>query len=68
MHAEALGKYKFILQSFAVVGLLVHYAYWGSTFLRREFIFSRWLGARVMVGRELSRAVFPPSTGSRLRA
>lgn len=32
MHAEALGKYKFILQSFAVVGLLVHYRYWGFDF------------------------------------
>jgi phosphatidylglycerophosphate synthase len=32
MHAEALGKYKFILQSFAVVGLLVHYVYWGVDF------------------------------------
>ena len=32
MHAEALGKYKFILQAFAVVGLLVHYAYWGVDF------------------------------------
>ena len=32
MHAEALGKYKFILQAFAVVGLLVHYSYWGVDF------------------------------------
>jgi CDP-diacylglycerol---glycerol-3-phosphate 3-phosphatidyltransferase len=32
MQAEALGKYKFILQSFAIVGLLVHYAYWGVDF------------------------------------
>ena len=32
MHAEALGKYKFILQAFAVVGLLVHYTYWGVNF------------------------------------
>ncbi len=32
MHAEALGKYKFILQSFAVVGLFVHYTYWGVDF------------------------------------
>ena len=32
MHAEALGKYKFILQAFAVVGLLVHYTYWGVDF------------------------------------
>jgi CDP-diacylglycerol--glycerol-3-phosphate 3-phosphatidyltransferase len=32
MHAETLGKYKFILQSFAVVGLLLHYPYWGMDF------------------------------------
>jgi len=32
MHAETLGKYKFILQSYAVVGLLVHYRYWGFDF------------------------------------
>jgi CDP-diacylglycerol---glycerol-3-phosphate 3-phosphatidyltransferase len=32
MQAETLGKYKFIVQSFAVVGLLVHYAYWGIDF------------------------------------
>ena len=32
MHAEALGKYKFTLQAFAVVGLLVHYIYWGVDF------------------------------------
>jgi CDP-diacylglycerol---glycerol-3-phosphate 3-phosphatidyltransferase len=32
MHAETLGKYKFILQTFAVVGLLVHYRYWGVDF------------------------------------
>jgi len=32
MHAETLGKYKFILQAFAVVGLLVHYPYWGVDF------------------------------------
>jgi CDP-diacylglycerol---glycerol-3-phosphate 3-phosphatidyltransferase len=32
MEAEALGKYKFILQAFAVVGLLVHYRYWGIDF------------------------------------
>ena len=32
MHAESLGKYKFILQAFAVVGLLVHYTYWGVDF------------------------------------
>ncbi len=32
MEAEDLGKYKFILQSFAVVGLLVHYDYFGVDF------------------------------------
>ncbi len=32
MQAEALGKYKFILQAFAVVALLVHYPYWGIDF------------------------------------
>lgn len=32
MQAEALGKYKFILQAFAIVALLVHYRYWGLDF------------------------------------
>jgi CDP-diacylglycerol--glycerol-3-phosphate 3-phosphatidyltransferase len=32
MQAEVLGKYKFILQAFAVVGFLVHYTYWGLNF------------------------------------
>src|SRR4249920_616418 len=32
MHAETLGKYKFILQAFAVVGFLIHYTYWGLNF------------------------------------
>jgi CDP-diacylglycerol--glycerol-3-phosphate 3-phosphatidyltransferase len=32
MEAETLGKYKFILQSFAIVSLLVHYVYWGVDF------------------------------------
>lgn len=32
MEAEDLGKYKFILQAFAVFGLLVHYPYWGVDF------------------------------------
>jgi CDP-diacylglycerol--glycerol-3-phosphate 3-phosphatidyltransferase len=32
MQAETLGKYKFILQAFAVVGLLIHYRYWGIDF------------------------------------
>jgi CDP-diacylglycerol--glycerol-3-phosphate 3-phosphatidyltransferase len=32
MEAEELGKYKFILQSFAIVGLLIHYDYFGIDF------------------------------------
>ena len=32
MHADTLGKYKFILQAFAVVGLLLHYPYWSMDF------------------------------------
>ena len=32
MQSETLGKYKFILQAYAVVGLLVHYRYWGLDF------------------------------------
>ena len=32
MHAESLGKYKFVLQAYAVVGLLIHYRYWGLDF------------------------------------
>ena len=32
MHAESLGKFKFVLQAYAVVGLLVHYRYWGLDF------------------------------------
>jgi CDP-diacylglycerol--glycerol-3-phosphate 3-phosphatidyltransferase len=32
MEAEELGKYKFILQSFAIVGLLIHYEYFGVDF------------------------------------
>lgn len=32
MDAETLGKYKFILQAFAIVSLLVHYTYWGVDF------------------------------------
>lgn len=32
MQSETLGKYKFILQAFAVVGLLIHYRYWGVDF------------------------------------
>jgi len=29
MQAETLGKYKFILQAFAVCSFLIHYSYWG---------------------------------------
>jgi CDP-diacylglycerol---glycerol-3-phosphate 3-phosphatidyltransferase len=32
MEAEELGKYKFVLQSFAIVGLLIHYDYFGIDF------------------------------------
>jgi CDP-diacylglycerol--glycerol-3-phosphate 3-phosphatidyltransferase len=39
MHSETLGKYKFILQAFAVVGLLVHYPYWGLDFFAAGMYF-----------------------------
>jgi CDP-diacylglycerol--glycerol-3-phosphate 3-phosphatidyltransferase len=39
MHAETLGKYKFILQAFAVVGLLIHYRYWGLDFFAAGLYF-----------------------------
>jgi CDP-diacylglycerol--glycerol-3-phosphate 3-phosphatidyltransferase len=39
MHAESLGKYKFILQAYAVVGLLVHYRYWGFDFFAAGMYF-----------------------------
>lgn len=39
MQAETLGKYKFILQAFAVVGLLVHYRYWGLDFFAAGMYF-----------------------------
>ena len=32
MDAEDLGKYKFVLQSFAVFALALHYTYWGVDF------------------------------------
>jgi CDP-diacylglycerol---glycerol-3-phosphate 3-phosphatidyltransferase len=32
MQAETLGKYKFIMQAYAIVGLLLHYRYWGFDF------------------------------------
>ncbi len=39
MEAEDLGKYKFILQSFAVVGLLVHYEYFDVDFFTAGMYF-----------------------------
>ena len=39
MQAETLGKYKFILQAFAVFGLLVHYRYWGLDFFAAGMYF-----------------------------
>ena len=39
MQAETLGKYKFILQAYAVVGLLVHYRYWGFDFFAAGMYF-----------------------------
>ena len=32
MQSEPLGKYKFILQAYAIVALLLHYRYWGFDF------------------------------------
>lgn len=56
MQAEALGKYKFILQSFAVVGLLVHYVYWevdfyaaGIYFLALAAVLALWSGVNYHV-------------------
>lgn len=56
IHAEALGKYKFILQAFAVVGLLVHYTYWdvdffvaGIYFLALSAIIAVWSGVSYYV-------------------
>lgn len=53
MEAEELGKYKFILQAFAVVGLLVHYSYWnidfyvaGLYFLILATIMGLWSGVQ----------------------
>lgn len=39
MQAETLGKYKFILQAYAVVGLLVHYRFWGFDFFAAGMYF-----------------------------
>ena len=51
MEAEVLGKYKFILQAFAIVGLLIHYRYWeidfyaaGMYFLTLSAIIALWSG------------------------
>jgi len=51
MEAEALGKYKFILQAFAIVALLVHYPYWnldffavGLYFLTLSAVVALWSG------------------------
>jgi CDP-diacylglycerol---glycerol-3-phosphate 3-phosphatidyltransferase len=39
MRAESLGKYKFILQAYAVVGLLIHYRYWQIDFFAAGMYF-----------------------------
>jgi len=39
MHAETLGKYKFILQAIAVVALLIHYQHWGLDFFAAGMYF-----------------------------
>jgi CDP-diacylglycerol---glycerol-3-phosphate 3-phosphatidyltransferase len=51
MQAETLGKYKFILQAFAVLGLLIHYRYWridffvaGIYFLVLSAVIAVWSG------------------------
>ncbi|HEY7317046.1 MAG TPA: CDP-diacylglycerol--glycerol-3-phosphate 3-phosphatidyltransferase [Candidatus Binatia bacterium] len=56
MHAETLGKYKFILQAFAVVALLVHYTYWsidffvaGIYFLALSAVIAVWSGVSYCV-------------------
>lgn len=46
MQAETLGKHKFILQVFAVTGLLVHYTYWGIDCFAAGLYFL-WLSAVV---------------------
>ena len=63
IHAEALGKYKFILQAFAVVGLLVHYTYWGVNFFRRGNLFCRSAVIAVWSGISYSYPVFPIAAG-----
>lgn len=56
MQAEQLGKYKFILQAFAVVGLLIHYRYWevdffaaGVYFLVLATVLAVWSGVNYHV-------------------
>jgi CDP-diacylglycerol---glycerol-3-phosphate 3-phosphatidyltransferase len=39
MQAETLGKYKFILQAFAVGALLIHFNYWGFDFFAAGMYF-----------------------------
>jgi CDP-diacylglycerol--glycerol-3-phosphate 3-phosphatidyltransferase len=39
MQAEKLGKYKFILQAFALSSLLLHYNYWGLDFFAAGMYF-----------------------------
>jgi CDP-diacylglycerol--glycerol-3-phosphate 3-phosphatidyltransferase len=39
MQAEKLGKYKFILQAFALCSLLIHYNYWGLDFFAAGMYF-----------------------------
>ena len=39
MQAETLGKYKFILQAFAVGVLLIHFNYWGFDFFAAGMYF-----------------------------
>jgi len=39
MQAENLGKYKFVLQAFAIVGLSIHYRYWGFDFFAAGMYF-----------------------------
>jgi CDP-diacylglycerol--glycerol-3-phosphate 3-phosphatidyltransferase len=56
MQAESLGKIKFILQVFAVVGLMVHYRYWnvdffaaGMYFLALSAVIAIWSGVNYHV-------------------
>ena len=65
MHAETLGKYKFILQSYAIVGLLVHYRYWGFDFFVAGMYFLVLSGRhRGLVRGQLPRAVLSPALGA----